>query len=81
MVNLTIKKLPDSVYRQLKKHARAEGRSLNAQVIQILQSDLSERAKFEKMRQSNKELERLASSLPRMSDSAPLIREDRNRDR
>jgi len=81
MANLTIKKLPDPVYRQLKKYARIQGRSLNAQVIHILQSDLSEREKFEKMRQSNKELERLIASLPPMSDSTPLIREDRDRDR
>ena len=81
MANLTIKKLPDPVYRQLKKYARTQGRSLNAQVIHILQSDLSEREKFEKMRQSNKELERLIASLAPMSDSTPLIREDRDRDR
>jgi plasmid stability protein len=80
MANLTIKKLPDPVYRQLKKYARLQGRSLNAQVIHILQSDLSEREKFEKMRQSNKDLERLIASLPPMRDSTPLIREDRDRD-
>jgi hypothetical protein len=33
------------------------------------------------MRQSNKDLERLVASLPPMSDSTPLIREDRDRDR
>jgi plasmid stability protein len=80
MANLTIKKLPDPLYRQLKKYAQRQGRSLNAQVIHILQSDVSEREKFEKMRQSNQELERLVASLSPMSDSAPLIREDRERD-
>lgn len=80
MANLTIKKLPDPLYRQLKKYAQRQGRSLNAQVIHILQSDVSERERFEKMRQSNKELERLVASLGPMSDSAPLIREDRERD-
>lgn len=53
MANLTIKDLPDPLYRQVKKYARIQGRSLNAQVIHILQSDLSEREKFAKMRQSN----------------------------
>jgi plasmid stability protein len=81
MANLTIKKLPDPVYRQLKKYARMEGRSLNAQVIHILQSDLSEREKFAKMRQSNERLERFVASLPQMDDSTPLIREDRDRER
>lgn len=81
MANLTIKKLPDTVYRQLKKYARMQGRSLNAQVIHILQSDLSEREKFAKMRQSNERLERFVASLPPMDDSTPLIREDRDRER
>jgi plasmid stability protein len=81
MANLTIKKLPDPVYKQLKKQAQKQGRSLNAQIIHILQSDVSERERFEKMRQSNKDLERLIASLPRMDDSTPLIREERDRDR
>ena len=57
-----------------------QGRSLNAQVIHILQSDLSEREKFAKMCQSNERLERFVASLPPMDDSTPLIREDRDRD-
>jgi hypothetical protein len=80
MANLTIKKLPDPVYRQLKKYARLQGRSLNAQVIYMLQSDLDHRARFEKMRASNEELERLVASMPPMDDSTPLIREDRGHD-
>ena len=80
MANLTIKNLPDRLYRQLKKYAQSQGRDLNAHVIQILQSDVTERERFEKMRQSRIALERLAASIPPMSDSAPLIREDRDRD-
>ncbi len=80
MANLTIKKLPDPLYRRLKKHARLHGRSLNAQVIQMLQSKLDEHARFEKMRDSTEELERLVASMPPLDDSTPLIREDRERD-
>ncbi|HEV8042088.1 MAG TPA: hypothetical protein VGP62_24625 [Bryobacteraceae bacterium] len=80
MANLTIKKLPDPIYRRLKKHARLQGRSLNAQVIHILQSDLDQYARSEKMRESAEELERLVASMPPMEDSTPLIREDRDRD-
>jgi len=79
MANLTIKTCQMPMYRQLKKYARMQGRSLNAQVIHILQSDLSEREKFETMRQSNERLERFVASLPPMDDSTPLIREDRDR--
>jgi len=80
MANLSIKKLPDTVYKRLKKHAQLHGRSLNAQVIHMLQSDLDDHARFEKMRESNEELERLVASMPPMEDSTPLIREDRERD-
>jgi len=80
MVNMTIKGLPDAVYRQLKKAAHAQGRSLNAQVIHVLRTQMDEGKKFEKMRTSRADLERLVASLPPMSDSTPLIREDRMRD-
>ena len=80
MANLSIKKLPDPAYRQLKKNARVHGRSLNAEVIHIIESDLAERARFEKMRASRDELERLVASMAPMEDSTPLIREDRERD-
>jgi len=80
MANLNIKKLPDPVYRQLKKYARLQGRSLNAQVIAILSSTVEEQAKFERMRASTSELERFVASLPPMSDSTPLIRADRERE-
>ncbi len=80
MANLTIKKLPDPVYRRLKTYARLQGRSLNAQVIHMLESDLDDHSRFEKMRASNEELERLVASMPPMEDSTPLIREDRERD-
>jgi plasmid stability protein len=81
MANLTIKDLPDPLYRQLKKYARMQGRSLNAQMIHILQSDLSERERLVKMRQSNERLERFVDSLPPMDDSTALIRQDRDRER
>jgi hypothetical protein len=80
MANLTIKKMPDPVYRRLKKYARLQGRSLNSQVIYMLQSDLDNHARTEKMRASADELERLVASMPPMEDSTPLIREDRDRD-
>jgi hypothetical protein len=46
----------------------------------MLQSDLDNRDRTEKMRASADELERLVASMPPMEDSTPLIREDRDRD-
>jgi hypothetical protein len=71
---IKIKKLPDPAYRGLHQ------RSLNAYVIHMLQSDLDEHARFEKMREASAELERFVASLPSIPDSASLIRKDRERD-
>ncbi len=46
----------------------------------MLKSDPNEHARFEKMRESAEELERLVASMHPMEDSTPLIREDRERD-
>ena len=46
----------------------------------MIQSDLNQHVRFEKMREASAELEQLVASLPPMPDSAPLIREDRERD-
>ena len=69
LANLTIKKLSDPVYRRLKKHARLHQRSLNAQVIHMLQSDLDEHAGFEKMRDASGELERFVASLMPLTET------------
>ena len=79
MTNMTVKGLPDRVYSRLKKKARIEGRSLNAQVILILQQHTAEDEKFQRMRSTEHELEQFVASLPPMSDSTPLLRQDRKR--
>ena len=43
MATLTIKGLPDELYRRLKKHAAEERRSINSQVIVCLERDLAVR--------------------------------------
>ncbi|MBZ5607444.1 MAG: Arc family DNA-binding protein [Acidobacteriia bacterium] len=80
MINMTVKGLPQLVYRRLKQSARLEGRSLNAQVIQILREHVADEQRIRSMRESQEELERFVAALPPMSDSTPLIREDRNRE-
>jgi uncharacterized protein (DUF1778 family) len=78
-VNLTIKKIPQEVYETLKNAAAERGRSLNAQVIQVLAQAAEEAKRREFIRTSRPELERFVATLPRMSSSVPLIREDRKR--
>jgi hypothetical protein len=76
-MNITLKNVPVKVHRALKRAAKEEGRSLNAHIIHKLEMEaaiLERRKKFASWR---KELEQLRKSLPRIGDSTPLIREDR----
>jgi len=76
---MTVKGLPEPVYRRLKKSARQQGRSLNAQVIQILRDHALDQDRFDNMSRSQEALERLVASLPPMHSSTSLIRQDRRR--
>lgn len=61
-MNITLKNVPESVYRAMKREAKQQGRSLNAQIIGVLESAVAE---LERQRR-----------LP-LEDGAPLIRQDR----
>ena len=78
-MNLTIKNIPDSIHRQLKKDAAETGRSLNAKIIQVLASEAAEIERRRKMRETRPELERFVASLPKLGSSVPLIRAERKR--
>jgi hypothetical protein len=79
MANLTVKDLPDAIYNQLKDAAKTEGRSLNGYIVSLLQDSTDERNRRKLMRQGRKQFRDFLTSLPRMKDSTPLIREDRDR--
>jgi plasmid stability protein len=79
-MNLTIKNIPENVYREFKQAAAAQGRSLNAQLIQALAMEAAELERRRQARASRKELERFVASLPKMKiESWRLIRQDRDR--
>ena len=78
-MNLSIKNVPEDVYRQVKQAAAEQGRSLNAQIVQILAAEAAEATRRRRMRESRKTLERFVASLPKMSGSERLIRKDRDR--
>ena len=79
MANLTLKDVTDAVRSQLKEAARAEGRSLNSYLVALLKASTDERNRRKLMREGRAEFRMFLSSLPRMEDSTPLIREDRDR--
>ncbi len=78
-MNITLKNVPQGVYRAIRRHAKEQGRSLNAQIIQTLQTEAAEVGRRRRLGEVRKELERFAASLPALDESAPLIRQDRQR--
>ena len=79
-MNLTIKNIPENVYREFKQAAAAQGRSLNAQLIQALAMEAAELERRRQMKSTRKELERFVASLPKMkTESWRLLRRERER--
>lgn len=78
-MNLTVRNLPESVYRVIKREAKRNRRSLNAEIIQTLQTEATEAERRRQLGNLRKGLDRLAASLPAIGDSVPLIRQDRTR--
>ena len=78
-MNLSIKDVPEDIYEEVKRAAAEQGRSLNAQIVQILAAGAAEASRRRRMRESRKKLERFVASLPKMSGSERLIRKDRDR--
>jgi hypothetical protein len=78
-MNITLKNVPDSVYRVMKREAKRKRRSLNSEIIRALENEAAEAERRRQLGNLRKELDRFRASLPPMDDSAPLIREDRER--
>jgi hypothetical protein len=78
-MNITVKNIPDSIYRAMKREAKGKRRSLNAEIIQALEREAAEAQQRRQLSNLRKELDRFAASLPPLDDSVPLIRADRRR--
>jgi hypothetical protein len=76
-MNITLKNVPPNVHKALTRAAKEEGRSLNAHIIHKLEIEAAILERRKRLPQIIKELEGFRKSLPRMGDSTPLIREDR----
>ncbi|HXN48985.1 MAG TPA: hypothetical protein VN893_20200 [Bryobacteraceae bacterium] len=78
-MNITVKNVPDPIYRVIKREAKKHRRSLNSQIIQALEKQAADAERLRQLSKLRHELDRFAASLPPLDDSAPLIREDRER--
>jgi len=78
MAQVLVRNLKDTVVARLKKRARTKGRSLQAEVKTILEEAANE-APEEFWKEADRIREQLHRSGRKFSDSAALIREDRDR--
>ena len=79
MANMTVKDIPDEVYKEVRELAASQGRSLNRYVIDLLEEKAQDGARRRRMRLSREAFRKFRDSLPFMGDSTELIREDRER--
>ncbi|WHZ28622.1 MAG: hypothetical protein OJF51_003420 [Nitrospira sp.] len=78
MAQILIRNLDDKLVGRLKKRAKERGRSLQAEVKRILEEAAKDEA-TEFWKAADRIRERLKRSGRKFSDSAELIREDRDR--
>ncbi len=79
MANMTIKEIPDQVYKAVRELAASQGRSLNRYVIELLEEKAEDAARRRRAEKSRAAFRKFRESLPFMGDSTELIREDRER--
>lgn len=79
MAQVLVRNLKDKVVARLKKRAAQRGRSLQAEVKQILEDAAAEADQTDVWKRIEKFRERMRRSGRTFSDSAELIREDRDR--
>jgi plasmid stability protein len=82
MLNLTVRRIPQNIYKRLKASARSNNRSLNAEILAVLTDD--DAWKLHRLRiaavlpELDKARAELARKYPNAPDSVESIREDRD---
>jgi len=61
-MNITVKNVPESVYRAIKREAKRNRRSLNAKIVQALETEAAEAGRRRQFSDLRKELERFAAT-------------------
>jgi hypothetical protein len=75
MVSFSIRRLSERLHDKLRRAAAA----VNRVIVSVLGVSMEERARRRSMREGREEFRRFLQTLPPMSDSTELIREDRLR--
>ncbi len=78
MATVTIRNLDDAVVRTLKARAKAHHRSLEAELREVLARTAAEYERVARLREEAARIRAMTPDVPQ-TDSAALIREDRDR--
>jgi plasmid stability protein len=78
-MDLTLKRIPDSVYQSLKLEAKSNGRSLNSEIIELLTNAVADANHRKSIPALVKQLAKFRASLPPSKGSTAEIRRERNR--
>lgn len=78
MASVTIRDLDNEVVKELKRQAKANNRSLEAELREILSRETSHRKKMVRLRRESRRVAAMTPDVPQ-TDSTLLIREDRDR--
>ena len=78
-MNVTLKNVPEPVYKVMKREAKRNRRSLNAEIIVALEEKVADAERRAKAKDLLEKVVQFRKSLPPMPDSTPIIRAERNR--
>jgi plasmid stability protein len=82
MANLTVRDIPEDIYKELRKDAERLGRSLNAEILALMRERAEavrrRRQAAKAMRELDRMREELARKYPNAPDSVEIIREIRD---
>ena len=83
MPALYVEKIPDDLYRALRKRARENRKSIAAEVISLLERNVPTAKELQQRREFYKRMAELRTHTPETASSLPsieeMIREDRER--
>jgi plasmid stability protein len=83
MATLYVENVPDDLYEALRKRARSQRRSIAAEVLSLLESNIPTDAELSRRKQIVRKLRQLrftkGSSSTSLPSSLEMIREDRDR--
>ena len=79
MAEIRICDFPEELYRKIRDRAARNHRSLDAEVIALIEEGLERDALWERRSQALERIARRRASSPKSSNSLELLREDRDR--